>query len=104
MKPDEKCEALCAALAKNTHVTSLKLKDCGLGDKSAGMLAKMLSTNSTIVDIDLSKNSIKKDGAVALAEGVASNKTLMTLNLFEMPAFQRDDLIFKAFITVSSLQ
>ena len=45
------------------------------------MLAGPLKTNNTLVELDISWNSIQDDGAVALAASLRFNDTLLELNL-----------------------
>ena len=45
------------------------------------MLGRMLANNSTLKMLDYSYNTIRSDGAVALARGLAQNVVLAEINL-----------------------
>lgn len=77
----EYCEALCAALENNTHVTEVHLKRCALSTFDMSFVAKMLRVNKTVKVLDLENNKIDNNGAIVLAEGLRSNYTLVELNL-----------------------
>jgi hypothetical protein len=82
LNPDAKITEVCEALAKNTHVTTLVLKDTGLGNSGVAILGAFLATNGTVTNIDLSNNkALKDEGAVALAQGLATNTGVLELNL-----------------------
>lgn len=64
LNPDAKITEVCEALAKNTHVTTLVLRDLGLGNSGAAILGAFLATNGTVTKIDLSSNKALKDKGV----------------------------------------
>lgn len=82
MKSVEYTEKLCAALSTNTHLVELDLSDCGLNDANAAMLAEQLAVNTTLLRLNLNKNKIKDDGCAAIARSLAGNITLREIELF----------------------
>jgi len=99
MKPGEKVQQLCDALAGNTTVASLKLKNCSLGNEEAVRLGTMLASNHTITELDLSDNpALKEDGAIAIANGLKTNRTLIELNLMGMPLLGKSEKVLRAFV------
>ena len=77
---------ICEALMKNLVVYNLLLIHCKL---EVNYLAKMLSENSTIRELNLSDNGITNEGVNILAKGLCKNSTLETLILL------KNDLGFK---------
>ena len=63
-------------------LVTLNLSDCNLESKETGIITTaLLCSNSRLVDLDLSDNTIGNEGAIALAEMLKINKTLKKLNL-----------------------
>lgn len=69
------------ALAKNTSLKKLYLKDCKLGDMHVTALGHALKHNITLEEIDLSDNLLTAAGCVALADGLQINSALKLLTL-----------------------
>lgn len=69
------------ALARNTSLKKLYLKDCNLGDAHVTALGEALKLNSTLEEVDLSDNALTSAGCVALAQGLESNSALKSLTL-----------------------
>jgi len=101
MKSDEKMTALCnAILSPSCKLTTLKLKDCNIGDHAVASLGKVLATNKSITELDLASNVIKEDGAIALAKGLASNNVLEMVDLMGMPLLGKNEKVLRAFIAM----
>jgi hypothetical protein len=77
---EEKIKA-AQAFAKNTHVKSINLNGCELGDEFAEAMGKSLATNKTIEKLLLENNSISGTGIRYLFEGVAQNSCLLEFRL-----------------------
>ncbi|CEG36411.1 LRR-containing protein [Plasmopara halstedii] len=69
------------ALAKNTSLTKLQLKECSLSDVHVAALATALQQNSTLIEIDLSDNNLTQVACASLAQGLSENKTLKIVRL-----------------------
>mmetsp|Transcript_63571 Transcript_63571/g.127702 ORF Transcript_63571/g.127702 Transcript_63571/m.127702 type:complete len:185 (+) Transcript_63571:400-954(+) len=101
MKSDQKTADLCAALTSPQAypVTTLKLRDCNLGDAAAQLIGKMLRCGSVrVTDLDLSMNVIKEEGALALAAGIAENQVLERLDLMGMPLLGKSERVLRGFV------
>ena len=61
--------------------TFVSLMGMSISDDGAVALAQALQHNSTLLQVDLSENSISDDGAVALAQALRHNSTLKELHL-----------------------
>ncbi|XP_011878260.1 PREDICTED: leucine-rich repeat-containing protein 74A-like [Vollenhovia emeryi] len=73
--------AICDALADNTFVRKLDLKDNKLSSNACGYLNNLLLRNNTITDLSLSGCQIGPNGAKKLCDAVSENTTLKTLDL-----------------------
>ncbi len=90
---------LFRALANNTHLTSLNLANVGIADVSD--LAAALPTQRSLAVLNLDKNRIANDGAIALADALAQNRHLMLLSLANQTASSRlGDATLKAFLAM----
>ncbi|CAH0474090.1 unnamed protein product [Peronospora belbahrii] len=69
------------ALAKNKSVKKLQLKECKLMEKHVAAFACALKQNSTLREIDLSDNELTTIACASLAEGLRDNTTLEILRL-----------------------
>uniref|UniRef100_A0AAV1SZR2 Uncharacterized protein n=1 Tax=Peronospora matthiolae TaxID=2874970 RepID=A0AAV1SZR2_9STRA len=69
------------ALATNTSVAKLLLKECKLTDQHAAALASALVHNLTLSEVDLSDNELTPLACAELARGLRANKTLRILRL-----------------------
>ena len=76
-------EAVGIFLKKNTSVRCLRLdwNSLGLWGTGVGALAEGLATNQTVVLLDLRNNQISHDGATELASCLKRNSTLKVLDL-----------------------
>jgi len=79
-KVSEYTTQLCDALKRNNQVTSLRLENCGIGDRECETLSEVLKANSVITFIDLQKNCVNNDGATALARGLAANTSVVEVS------------------------
>ena len=73
---------LCEALSTNTSLKSLHLGNCSLtiSDDNGAALYQLLNTNNSLEYLDLSCNTVTS--CRHIAAGLAVNKTLRTLNLY----------------------
>ena len=78
---------ICEALMKNLVVDHMILNSCEL---EVNYLAKMLSENSTVRELELFDTGITNEGLDILAKGLCKNSTLKTLDLM------KNDLGFKS--------
>lgn len=69
------------ALANNSSLKKLHLKDCKLNDTHAEALGNALKQNAVLEEIDLSDNNLTSSACAALAEGLKLNTALKSLNL-----------------------
>merc|ERR1719343_1699383 len=81
MKSMENTTSLSEALAKNTVVKTLVLRECEIVDKGVEAIAAALERNHTIEELDLQQNHITTQGVIALAGGLEKNQGVRTLNL-----------------------
>ena len=73
---------LCQALTTNTSLVELNLSNCSLHKACGPALRHMLETNKTLTALNLSWNpSISDDNVAGIAEGLRSNHSLKYLNL-----------------------
>ena len=75
----------CQHLAnvRNTSLSDLIMRGCGVGGDGADHIGKMLLYNKSITSVDLDDNNIKDDGVKMLVEHLMSNATLKQLGLGE---------------------
>lgn len=74
--------AIFEALHKAPSIQSVGMKFCFYDDKERVALADMLKNNSTVTSIDLGGgDALRDESALALAEAIACNTTLKSLNL-----------------------
>jgi len=90
---DDECTEFMKALHVNKSLKKLDLSHNLIGDREEEALvfpsfctggkaiASMLSVNSTLLDLNLSWNKIRKNSALILVKCLALNKTLTSLNL-----------------------
>ncbi|CAH3103692.1 unnamed protein product [Porites lobata] len=77
-----KHESLVCTLGKHLHISYLKL-DTAIWRYEVVSLFKALSVNSSLTNLDLSKNSIGDSGAASLSQAVAVNSSLTNLDLMD---------------------
>ena len=61
MKSTDKIRELWEAMAGNTNVADIKLKNCAVNDEGCSIIGTMLETNSAITNLDLSENKAIKE-------------------------------------------
>ncbi|RLN55788.1 hypothetical protein BBJ29_005938 [Phytophthora kernoviae] len=69
------------ALATNSSLKKLQLKECKLTDAHAAALAAALKQNKALVEIDVTDNELTQAACASLAEGLRENKTLKIMRL-----------------------
>ena len=72
---------LCQALTTNTSLVELNLYDCRLHKACGPALCHMLETNKTLTSLKLSHSSISGHNVAGIAEGLRSNHSLKCLEL-----------------------
>ena len=90
---DEECAEFMKAVQVNKSLKKLDLSHNLIGDREeecavfpsfttgGRAIARMLTMNTTLVDLNLSWNKIRKDSALVLVKCLSQNKTLTSLNL-----------------------
>jgi Ran GTPase-activating protein (RanGAP) involved in mRNA processing and transport len=87
---DAKVRALVAHMrVSTTEVNKLNLNRNGLGDEAAIALAEFLKTNETLTYLSLHDNNIGDEGVCALADVLRTNNTLKSLFLTNNPRISR---------------
>ncbi|CAK0791436.1 unnamed protein product [Prorocentrum cordatum] len=81
MKSAENTVALSAALAKNTVLKTVVLRECEINDAGVEAIAAALEQNESVEELDLQQNNITTNGVIALSKGLAKNRGVRTLNL-----------------------
>jgi len=81
MKCAENTVALSAALAKNTVLKAVVLRECEINDAGVEAIAAALEHNEAIEELDLQQNNITTSGVIALAKSLEKNRGVRTLNL-----------------------
>ena len=74
---------LSKALAVNSSLTNLDLSKNSFGNSGASSLAQALAVNSSLTNLDLSKTRFGNSGAACLAQALAVNSSLTKLDLSE---------------------
>jgi Ran GTPase-activating protein (RanGAP) involved in mRNA processing and transport len=77
--------AMASSMKKNNSLTTLRMRDCGLGDSGINELSKFLSINTCIDHLNISSNDIGPEGAKSLAQGIEQNKSVGHLNASHNP-------------------
>jgi hypothetical protein len=91
--------ALSEALARNTVIKTVVLRECEIVDEGAIAIAKALEQNSTIEELDLQQNRITTAGVVQLVNGIKKNSGLRTLNLLSQAQQNLGEDCVEAFIS-----
>ncbi|CAH3103711.1 unnamed protein product, partial [Porites lobata] len=73
--------SLSKVLSVNSSLTHLDLSKNSIGDSEAASLSQALAVNSSLTNLDLSRNSIGDSGAASLSQALAANSSLTNLNL-----------------------
>ena len=78
---DAAAAVIAAVLEANTTLTNLDLSRNRVGPAGAESLATALKTNTTLTNLDLSQNNVGPAGADSLATALKTNTTLTNLDL-----------------------
>lgn len=80
---DQGVTSIVNAILENeaSAVSTLDVGDCGLGNEGATQIARLLESNSTITDLNISANRITHQGWQAISEALKKNTKLRTLSL-----------------------
>ncbi|KAL7983154.1 hypothetical protein Chor_000016, partial [Crotalus horridus] len=78
---DEAAKALALSLTSNTSIVKLNLSDNGLDGDGAVAMAEMLKENCYISELDLSENKVGVKGTAALSTVLQENPILVSLKL-----------------------
>ena len=62
-------------------LSTLDLGDCGLSDEGATQIARLLESNDTVTDLNISANNITRKGWQAISEALKKNTKLRALSL-----------------------
>ena len=71
-----------SSFATNTHVKKINFNSCSIDDDFTEALAKTFETNCTIEKVSLEGNSISGDGIKDLFQGLAKNRKISELRLY----------------------
>lgn len=69
------------ALARNSSLTELDLRNNGISSTGAGALGEMLAKNTSLKRIDLRWNNLGASGGRALLDGLQRNSSVIELTL-----------------------
>ena len=75
------CDVIAKMLTENTTVTDLNLFDNKLDSECADKICEMLCINNTLTHLDLSGNKLDSECADKICEGLCNNNTLIQLDL-----------------------
>ncbi|KAF9085765.1 hypothetical protein BGX23_009408 [Mortierella sp. AD031] len=75
-------DKVISSVMANSTLTTLDLYRNSIRPNGAVALSEALKANSTLTTLSLGGNSIEDNGAVALSEALKTNSTLTTLNLY----------------------
>ena len=78
---DEGAEIICDCIAHNTSIRELDLSRNSITSKEAVKIFKAIEVNKVIQKLDISHNEICDDGALAISECLNSSTTLHHLNV-----------------------
>ena len=76
------CDIIAKMLTENTTVTDLDLSFNKLGSEGADKICEMLCNNNTLTRLDLSRNELGSECAAKICEMLCNNNTLTILHLF----------------------
>jgi len=78
----EGCRFLCEGLKNHEHIGTLDLSYCGIRTVGAQVLANALAQNTSVTTLNLAGNSLRDEGVSTLVRnGLEENTRLMDLNL-----------------------
>ena len=69
------------ALARNSSLTELDLRNNGISSTGAGALGEMLAKNTSLKRIDLRWNNLGASGGKAILDGLQRNSSVIELTL-----------------------
>lgn len=98
MKSVENTLALCEALKKNTVIKTVVLRECDIVDAGVEAIGEVLGENHHIEELDLQTNKVSTKGAISLAQALAKNKGVRTLNLMNQSQQCMGEDALEAFI------
>jgi Ran GTPase-activating protein (RanGAP) involved in mRNA processing and transport len=80
---DQGVASIVDAILENeaSAVSTLDVGDCGLSDKGATQIARLLESNNTVTDLNISANNITRKGWQAISEALEKNTKLRALSL-----------------------
>eukprot|EP01028_Stygiella_incarcerata_P004572 TRINITY_DN2007_c1_g1_i1.p1 TRINITY_DN2007_c1_g1~~TRINITY_DN2007_c1_g1_i1.p1 ORF type:complete len:507 (-),score=112.39 TRINITY_DN2007_c1_g1_i1:150-1502(-) len=77
---DKGCVGIAKVLETRTSLKKLRLRDCGIGSDGAISIAQMLAKNYSLLTLDLSKNGrIGDEGCIQIAQRLETNASLKEL-------------------------
>lgn len=79
-------EAWCVALEEHPGLQRLSLKGCGLLDRSAMRLARVLVGHLGLFSVDLTSNRIGDDGVEAITGAITENHVLLEVSVGDIDA------------------
>jgi hypothetical protein len=74
-------QALCKALATNTSITEVDLRNNSIGPSGGAAIGAMLSSNTAIRRLDLRWNNLGVNGGRALAAALENNRHVLELEI-----------------------
>ena len=75
--------SLFKVLSVNSSLTDLNLSRNSIGDSGAASLSQALAVNSSLTNLNLMDNDIHPSGAASLSQALAVNSSLTNLNLMD---------------------
>ena len=87
----EGIESLCSGLTSNTTLVKLDMSWNSFGDNGAIRLAEMIN-QTTIQTLDISSCGVEEQGIVALALALTANTTLKKLNIYSLNKITHSEL------------
>ncbi|KAH3759047.1 Protein NLRC3 [Pelomyxa schiedti] len=78
---DEGAAIIAQALSSNKSLVSLNMAGNDIGDEGAAIISRALSSNKSLVSLNLYGNNVGDEGATSIAQALSSNKSLVSLNM-----------------------
>lgn len=95
--------AIAEALTTNHTLVMLDLSNNEFGDDDASIaIANVLEFNKTLAKLNLANNDIYDEGAVAIATALSKNKTLTSLNLSGCELIDEDAVVIAKALSVNT--